>query len=250
VTSARILVLQLAAMDPPAKLADWLTDAGADLHIVHPYREPVGSLDDYAGVVCLGGHMGANDVIEHPWLVGVRQLLASCATKEIPLLAICLGAQLLGVAMGGQVTVGPDGPEVGPGLIAKRDLGWADPLFADLPLMPDVVQFHHDVVSHLPVGAALLASSTRYPNQAFRVGRTAYGVQFHIETTPDVVLGWAELDPEAAEYARPGDLTRERLVELHDDVEEVWRPFVDRFVRLASGELAPVQSARPQLPMI
>ncbi|WP_436494135.1 type 1 glutamine amidotransferase [Actinokineospora sp. HUAS TT18] len=246
----RILVLQLAEMDPPARLAEWLADAGADLHIAHPYREPLDGLDGFDAVVCLGGGMGANDVIEHPWLADVRQLLASSVTKGVPVLAICLGAQLLAVALGGQVEVGAAGPEVGPGLIAKRDVGWTDPLFADLPLMPDVVQFHHDAVVRLPVGADLLASSTRYPNQAFRVGRTGYGLQFHIETTTDTVLAWAESDTEGAEHARPGDLTRERLDELHADVEEVWRPFTERFVRLVRGELAPVEPARPQLPMI
>ncbi|MGQ0841429.1 type 1 glutamine amidotransferase [Actinokineospora sp.] len=250
-TSVRILVVQLADMDPPAQLAEWLTDAGAELHLVHPYREPLtADPTDYAAVVCLGGPMGANDVIEHPWLVGVRALLSACVASGTPLLAICLGAQLLAVATGGQVTVGPEGPEVGCGLIAKRDLGWSDPLFADLPLMPDVVQFHSDAVVRLPAAADLLAASTRYPNQAFRIGRVGYGIQFHIETTPEIVLDWARANPDVAALARPGDLTPERLAELHADVEETWRPFVDRFVSLARGELAPVGPARPQLPMI
>lgn len=249
-TPVTILVLQLADNDPPGRLAEWLTDAGADVRIAHPYREKFdGSLDDYQAVVCLGGQMGANDVIDHPWLADVRSLLASCVTKQTPLLAVCLGAQLLAVAMGGQVETGDNGPEIGPGLIAKRDLAWTDPLFADLPLMPDVVQFHHDTVSRLPSSAALLASSTRYPNQAFRIGQ-AYGIQFHIETTPEIVQAWADADPEGAELARPGDLEPDRLAELHDDVEEVWQPFVERFVKLARGELAPVEPARPQLPMI
>ncbi|PPK60817.1 GMP synthase-like glutamine amidotransferase [Actinokineospora auranticolor] len=241
-------MLQLDDSAPPARLADWLVDAGADPRIVRPDREPVP--DDYRAVVCLGGPMGANDVIGHPWLAAVRRLLSTCVTNRTPVLAISLGAQLLAVATGGVVEPGADGPEVGSGLVAKRDLGWADPLFADLPLMPDVIQFHRDVISRLPVDGALLASATRYPNQAFRVGATAYGLQFHIETTPDLLLSWAEDDPEAAEFARPGDLETERLAELHADVEEVWKPFVARFVGLARGELAPVESSRPQLPMI
>ncbi|GLZ41656.1 type 1 glutamine amidotransferase [Actinokineospora sp. NBRC 105648] len=250
-TSARILVVQLSDLDPPGRLVEWLADAGAEIDLAHPYRDPLPpSPAGYSAVVCLGGPMGANDVIAHPWLVDVRRLLSTCVSGSVPVLAVCLGAQLLAVATGGQVEVGDKGPEVGSGLVAKRDLGWADPLFADLPLMPDVVQFHSDTVTRLPVDAALLASATKYPNQAFRVGRVGYGIQFHIETTAEIVLDWARNAPETAGWARPGDLEPDRLAELHADVEETWRPFVDRFVRLARGELAPVDTGRPQLPMI
>ncbi|WP_026421958.1 type 1 glutamine amidotransferase [Actinokineospora inagensis] len=247
-TPVRVLVLQLDDLDPPGTLVDWLVDAGADVLLVHPHREPITA--DYDAVICLGGPMGANDVIEHPWLIDVRKLLASCVTHKTPLLAICLGAQLLAVATGGVVEVGDSGPEVGSGLIAKRDLGWTDPLFADLPLMPDVVQFHHDAVTRLPVGAVLLASATRYPNQAFRVGPVGYGVQFHIETTPDMVGAWAREWPASAAHARPGDLEPDRLAEVHADIAETWRPFVERFVRLARGELAPAETAPSTLPLV
>lgn len=250
-TSVRTLVVQLSDADPPARLADWLVDAGADPHVVHPYRAPLAvDAAGYQAVVCLGGPMGANDVIDHPWLVDVRALLASRVAARTPLLAVCLGAQLLAVATGGRVEVGEHGPEVGAGIIARRDASWTDPLFADLPLMPDVVQFHSDAVTHLPAGAVLLASAARYPNQAFRVGTSAYGLQFHIETTPEMVSDWARANPEAAASARPGELEPTRLAELHADIEECWRPFVDRFVALARGELAPVGTRRPQLPMI
>ncbi|WP_018687158.1 type 1 glutamine amidotransferase [Actinokineospora enzanensis] len=250
-TSVRVLVLQLDDLDPPGRLADWLVDAGADLTFVHPQREPLTvEPTDYAAVVCLGGPMNANDVINHPWLADVRRVMGTCVTRQTPFLGICLGAQLFAVANGGVVEVGEQGPEVGGTLVAKRDLGWADPLFADLPLMPDVVQFHSDVITRLPIGAALLAAGTRYPNQAFRVGPVGYGIQFHIETTPEMVLDWAREFPEAAAQAKPGEFEQARLAELHADVEEVWRPFVERFVQLARGDLAPVEPARPQLPMI
>ncbi|SES35228.1 type 1 glutamine amidotransferase [Actinokineospora terrae] len=244
-----VLVVQLDDTDPPGRLAEWLADAGAEITLAQPYREPLPE-GEYAAVVCLGGPMGANDVIDHPWLVDVRRLLATSVTKRTPVLAVCLGAQLLAVATGGVVEVGDNGPEVGGGLVAKRDLGAADPLFAELPMMPDVVQFHHDAVTRLPVDAALLASATRYPNQAFRVGPVAYGIQFHIETTPETLLAWAADNPESAAWAKPGAFEPDRVAELHDDVEEVWRPFVERFVRLARGELAPVSPTRPTLPLI
>lgn len=243
--------MQPDELDPPAQLGAWLTAAGARLEVVHPADAALpADLEPYQGIVCLGGAMGANDDADHPWLADVRRLLARAVTRRLPTLAICLGAQLLAVATGGQVTVGVEGPEVGPRLVAKRDLAWRDPLFADLPFMPDVLQFHADAVTALPSGAELLASSTPYPNQAFRLGPAAYGLQFHIETTPQIVQTWAKLAPAAAATARPGDLEPRRLAELHRDLEETWRPFAERFVRLAAGELEPATPARPGLPLV
>lgn len=242
-----LLVIQPDAQDPLGPLGDWLTGAGARPHVVTP-RELPADLDGHAGLVVLGGAMGALDDLDHPWLADVRRLLSTAVTRQVPTLAICLGAQLLAVAAGGGVTVGEEGPEVGPHLVAKRDLGWTDPLFADVPLMPDVLQFHSDVIDRLPPNTVLLASATRYPNQAFRVGRCAYGLQFHIETTTETVLAWARAHPGTAEFARPDALTVERLDQLHADLEETWRPVADRFVRLAAGELDP--APRQQLPLL
>ncbi len=231
-------MLQPDADNPPARLGEWLTTAGAVLDVVKPYEEPVpATLDGYRGVVCLGGAMGALDDAAHPWLADVRKLLSHAVSKRVPLLAICLGAQLLAVATGGQVRRGPRGPEIGVQLVAKRDAASGDPLFADLPWTPDVLQFHEDEIGLLPPTALLLASSPKCANQAFRVGDRAYGVQFHIETTPDMVLGWAAGYPEGAEGTRPGALDPDRLAEGHEDIQEVWQPFAERFVRLAAGEL-------------
>jgi GMP synthase-like glutamine amidotransferase len=246
VTPPRLLVIQPDEHDPLGPLGAWLTDAGAELDVREPGALP-GNTDGYQGLVCLGGSMGAYDDLGFPWLAEVRRLLAEATTKGLPTLAICLGAQLLAVATGGRVVTGADGPEVGPMLVAKRDLGWNDPLFADMPFMPDVMHFHSDVVEQLPPNSSLLAASTLYPNQAFRVGRAAYGLQFHIETTTELVERWAADSPHTAEFARPGDLAHDRLVEVHADMEETWRPFAARFVNLTAGQLA---SAGMPLPLI
>ncbi|GAB3156678.1 type 1 glutamine amidotransferase [Amycolatopsis stemonae] len=245
-----MLIIQPDASDPLGPLGDWLTEAGAELDVRLPPADDLpGDVDGYQGVVVLGGGMAAEDDEKHPWLADVRRLLSKAAMAKRPTLGICLGAQLLAVATGGRVEVGRDGPEVGPQLVAKKDAAWTDPLFAELPLMQDVLQFHNDAITRLPPGAELLASAPRYPHQAFRLNRCVYGVQFHIETTPAVVESWAEDEPEMAEFARPGSLGHDKLIAVHADIEETWRPFAQRFVRLAAGELEPAADSQHSLPL-
>ncbi|HEY9415472.1 MAG TPA: type 1 glutamine amidotransferase [Pseudonocardia sp.] len=234
-SETRLLVLQPSALGPPARLGDWLTTAGAGLVVVRPFAgDPVPvDASDWSGVVCLGGEMGAMDDDQHPWLAGCRALLADAVGRGTPVLAVCLGAQLLAAATGGRVTEAAAGPEIGPMPIVRRDASIGDPLLGKLPLTPLVLQFHRDEVATLPPGAVHLAASPRCENQAFRVGESAWGVQGHIETTPELVLEWAQDAPELAAYARQGSLDVEHLRLEHEDIEHAWRPVAERFVELA-----------------
>lgn len=234
----RLLVMEPSDVDPVERLGEWLAQAGADLTVCRPASDGVpDGLDGVHGVVCMGGEMGAHDDADHPWLTALRWGLAEAVSRGLPVLGVCLGGQLLAAATGGAVRQAVDGPEAGTLLIAKRDAAAHDPLFAPLPLTPDVIQFHHDEIHRLPPGATLLASSPRYPNQAFRVGVAGYGLQCHIETSPATVLAWAHRD--TAGVFPPGQLDRGHLERVHADIAEVWQPFADRFVALAGGELAP-----------
>lgn len=243
-------MIQPDVSDPLGPLGDWLAAAGAELDVRQPPADQLPeSVDGYQGLVCLGGGMNAEADDEHPWLKRVRRLLAGATTGGLPTLGICLGAQLLAVANGGRVAPAEKGPEVGGYLISKKDAAWTDPLFAELPLMPDVLHFHSDEITGLPGNAVLLASSPKYVNQAFRLGRCAYGTQFHIETTPETVQSWAADSPDLAETARPGALAYDTLTQLHADLAETWRPFAERFVRLADGTLQPAAPNPSSLPL-
>ncbi|MGI8761373.1 MAG: type 1 glutamine amidotransferase [Jatrophihabitantaceae bacterium] len=225
--SAPLLVLQLAASDPVGRLGEWLTDAGVQLELRRPDELP-GSLDGFAGLLVLGGPMSAGDDAAHPWLATVRALLREAVARELPALGVCLGAQLLAAANGGRVARNPHGPEFGAQLVAKRASSATDPLFGRLPITPDVIQWHFDAVVALPPGAVQLASSPGCEQQAFRLGRVAWGIQFHIETTPDVVRAWAAHDAEAlAGYDVEAILARADAV--HDDIGETWTPFAAAF---------------------
>ena len=231
----RILVVQPSEIDPLGALGEWLQGAGAELDVVVPARDALpDDLAEYGGLVVLGGEMNAYADAEHPWLAEVRGLLSKAVAERIPVLAICLGAQLLAAATGGQVRASRKGPEAGTLLVAKRDIAAEDPLLGAVPLTPDVLQFHGDEVTSLPPTARLLASSPKCENQIFRVGECAYGLQFHIETSTSRVLEWAELMPEIAECARPGQFEPEHLDAFHADLAETWRPVAERFVQLAA----------------
>lgn len=236
---ARLLVVVPSETDPPARLGEWLRAAGLDLDERHlgAGDDLPATLDGCDGLLVLGGPQSATDSPEtSPELVGVRALLGQALAADLPTLAICLGAQLLAEVGGGTVRVGVDGPEVGATLVAKRDAADTDPVFGPVPLSPDVLQWHHDEISQLPTGATLLAGNPHYPHQAFRVGRNVYGLQFHIETTPEIVRAWAESDPVGVD-ASPHDVETicARAEAAQPDLEDVWAPFAGRFAELVTA---------------
>ncbi|HEY2271652.1 MAG TPA: type 1 glutamine amidotransferase [Jatrophihabitantaceae bacterium] len=225
-----VLVLQLDPTDPPARLGQWLRDAGVELDVraLDAGEQLPTDLSPYQGVVVLGGWMGALDDDVAPFLPDVRALLRQTVADEVPTLGVCLGHQLLAVAHGGQVRVHPDGPEVGALLVAKRAAGGTDPLFGTLPITPDVIQWHSDEVHVLPPGAIQLYSSPHTDYQAFRLGRLAWGIQFHIENSAEMIREWAaQREENLAHYDI--DAIADRAIGLLDDIEEVWRPFAAVF---------------------
>ncbi|WP_433471084.1 type 1 glutamine amidotransferase [Saccharomonospora azurea] len=248
-SAPRILVIQPGRFDPLGPLGEWLTEAGASIDLRSMPEDGLpASLERYDGVVVLGGGMNAEQDAQHPWLPSVRSLLSAAVADDVATLCVCLGAQLLAVATGGRVEKGHDGPERGPSIVFKKDAAWVDPLFADLPLMQDVLQWHADEIAQLPPHAVLLASAPRYTNQAFRLKRRVYGLQFHIETTPELVLQWAQRSSAAASEHVAAD--EETLRQAHDDIAETWRPFAHRFVELAAGRLEPARVTPPSLPIV
>ncbi len=240
---------------PPARLGEWLTEAGLNLTVVQPYADQQppdpDALDGYAALVVLGGRQraypGPDGTPDAPWLPAVEALLRRAVRRRLPTLAVGLGAQLLATAHGGTVAPAVAGPEIGAALVAKRDIAVTDPLFADVPLLPDVIQWHHDEITELPAQAVLLAASTRCPHQAFRVGPVAWGVQFHIEADISLVARWAERDAEVlARLGRSPDDVLATVAAVLPETTDVWRPFTARFVALVRGEI----SDRTNLPLL
>lgn len=183
-----VTVLEHDAEAPAGWLGDTLARAGATIRTVRLYASeaPPDDLRPAGPLVVLGGVMGAYEEQAYPVLVQVKELLRIAHAAQIPVLGICLGAQLAADALGGRAFLG-DGPEYGYVPVELTAEGRRDPVLGRLE--GDVLSWHQDTFD-LPPAATLLARSDRYP-QAFRLGRTL-GLQFHPETPPDLVDTWVE----------------------------------------------------------
>lgn len=147
--------------------------------------QPLPGQDEVAGAVVMGGPMNVDEVERFPALALEREWLAEALRRELPLLGICLGAQLLARALGAEVRPG-EGPEIGFAPVEVSDSG--DPVLGGLAPSTDVLHWHGDVFE-LPAGAQPLASSAKTEHQAFRAG-SAWGVLFHPEADCALVEAW------------------------------------------------------------
>ncbi|HXR40988.1 MAG TPA: type 1 glutamine amidotransferase [Acidothermaceae bacterium] len=173
------VVVQHVPVEGPGLIAVALERAGARVDVRRMYcGEPLPAADEIAGLVVMGGPMNALDDAAFPHLPAERQLLAACVQREVPVLAVCLGAQLLAAALGARVYRG-DTPEVGLGVVTLAPAARHDPVFGPAGHLLPVLHWHEDTFE-LPAGATLLASNAAYPHQAYRVG-SAYAMQFHLE---------------------------------------------------------------------
>ena len=188
----KVLVLQHIACEPPGVYEDVLRERGATIRRVElDEGEPLPDRGDFDAIVCMGGPMSAVDDADLPWLVGEKRAIAEAVRAGVPFWGVCLGVQLLAASLGARVYPGPK-PEVGLLSVELTEEARADPVFSGLPDELLTLQWHGDTFD-LPDGAVLLARSPAYANQAFRVGKSAYGVQFHLEVSPDLAREWAEV---------------------------------------------------------
>lgn len=147
-------------------------------------------IGDYEGLIFLGGPMSANDPL--PYLETEMRVLECAIAAGTPVLGVCLGSQLIAKTLGARVYRNT-APEIGWFDIHFTQAAEGDPLFTGLNGTETVFHWHSDTFD-LPAGAELLARSDRTERQAFRYGRLAYGLQFHLEVTPEMIVNWCEED--------------------------------------------------------
>jgi GMP synthase (glutamine-hydrolysing) len=204
------LVLQHIACEPPGVYEDVLEERNAAIvRIELDEGDPLPDWRDFDAVIAMGGPMGALDDAELPWLADERRLVGEAVRAGLPFWGVCLGAQLLARSLGARVYPGP-APEVGVLPVTLTAAARDDAVFGEAPATLPTLQWHGDTFD-LPDGAKLLATSPAYSHQAFRWGRAAYGLQFHLEVSTEMAAEWAGVPAYAEALERmlgPGSLER------------------------------------------
>jgi GMP synthase-like glutamine amidotransferase len=154
---------------------------------------------DYSALWVMGGPMNVGDEGAFPWLADEKALIRKAVRDlQLPYMGICLGAQLLADALGGEVKP-MVAPEVGLLTVTVNATGCTHPLLRELPEMLNVFEWHGQEVKCLPEGAILLASSDRCQVQAYAVGAYAFGLQFHSEIIDTTLEDWTQIPAYSAD---------------------------------------------------
>ena len=200
----KILIITHDRNEGPGTLATFLETTGADMQAVRLY-EGDNLTDDprsFDAIVSMGGPMSVHDEELHPFLGKEKAFLRTAIEANIPVLGICLGAQLIACACHAAVIRGQVN-ELGWDTVTLTDEGKRDILFQNLAPALQAFQWHDDVFE-IPEGAILLATSRACPNQAFRY-KNAYGLQFHVEVTKDMLMEWLADVPGGSKILRRYD---------------------------------------------
>jgi GMP synthase-like glutamine amidotransferase len=233
----------------PGVFADAIRASGAEWHSWQlsdegpPWSDP----RDYDAVITFGSAIHPDQDDEHPWLAEERQLLVDLLERGVPLLGVCLGAQLVAGAAGARVGRASE-PEIGWYEVGTSAAASHDPLLAPLAPRFDALEWHSYEFG-LPPGAVALASS-EVCLQAFRVGELAWGIQFHAEVTLRDFESWLRDYGSDADAVRlgldPDDLREETRARIGAWNELGWG-LCARFLRVAAARPRPDRRAAPSV---
>jgi len=234
----KILVFQHVPYEPLGTLDPLLKAAGFRIRYVNFGRDPEQRprLDKYAALVVLGGPMNAHQIDTYPNLRTEVEIIRQAVGRDMSVLGICLGAQLLAKALGGSVTRNPT-REIGWYDVQLTAAGRADPVLSVFDDRRRVFQWHEDGIG-LPADCIHLASSAACAVQAFRHGEHAYGFQFHLEVDASLVERWLTVpdnqpmlaaEGERADPQRIRAQTRESIAALEDLSRATFSRWIERF---------------------
>jgi len=197
----KLLVLQHVAHELLGTLNPLLKGAGFRIRYVnfarHPDAQP--SLDGYDGLVILGGPMSVNDAGRLPHLTTELKLIEDAMRRDMPVLGICLGAQLIAKTLGAPVYRNPE-KEIGWYDVSPTDEAGSDPLLGELQKAEKIFQWHGETFD-IPKSTRHLAFSSICANQAFRYGAKVYGFQFHLEVDEPMIHRWLKVEDNRVEVS-------------------------------------------------
>lgn len=186
----KVIIIKHIGIEGPGTIADYLEDNNIAYEVIDIFNGGAlpDSLSNVSSVITLGGPMNVYEEDKYPFLKDENEFLKDVIERDIPTLGFCLGAQLIAKAKGAVVKKAPE-KEIGWFKISLNNDGLNGPLFQGFSREVEVFQWHGDMFE-IPDGAVALAKSDVCPNQAFRIGKNVYGLQFHVEVTGDMVLEW------------------------------------------------------------
>jgi GMP synthase-like glutamine amidotransferase len=234
--AAQVVAFRHVPFEHLGRIAEPLAACGIDVRYVDLYQEAARpDLARADALIFMGGPMSANDDL--PYIREELDIIRQAAAQHMPVLGVCLGAQLIASALGGRVYRNPV-KEVGWFPVRFSEGAGRDRLFAGLE-SPELIFHWHGETFDLPAGAELLASSDACRNQAFRAGENVYGLQFHLEVTPEMIADWCAQDAncgDVRELDRPIDPHQNaaRLAELSALVFGRWCDLIARRAALHS----------------
>ncbi len=187
-----VLVFQHDPFEDLGFFAEVLEKQGADYRVLRLFEGemPAEDWQHIGALIILGGPMSVGEEDQFQFLRWEKRIIRAAIDEAVPILGICLGAQLISESLGTKIYHGPV-KEIGWSPISITPHGQVDSLLGYLPESATVFQWHGDGFE-LPQGAIHLASSVNFKTQAFRVGKSIYGLQFHLEVTPTMIERWID----------------------------------------------------------
>ena len=187
-----VLVFQHDPFEDLGFFAEVLEKQSAEYRVVRLFHGemPAEDWQHVSALIILGGPMSVVEEDSFPFLRWEKRIIRAAIDEAVPILGVGLGAQLIAATLGTPVFHGAV-KEIGWSPISITPHGQVDSLLGYLPESATVFQWHGDGFE-LPTGAIRLASSVNYQNQAFRVGKSIYGLQFHLEVTPRMIERWID----------------------------------------------------------
>lgn len=191
-----VLVIQNQSSDPPGILGDCVIEQGGTMDIVLPLEgQPIpANSDRYDALLIMGGSMNAEQDDQYPYLLAVTVLIRNFHAAAKPVMGVCLGAQLIARAFGKRVYRN-DVVEMGFTPVFATDAFATDPVLGQTSKKIHLMQWHYDTFD-LPAAAELLMTNEACKHQAYRIGKTTYGFQFHLEVNEAILQEWLQLDAE------------------------------------------------------